>query len=109
MILSRTGLGIASAIVSAAFYGFVPICVRTAYTNGVPPIESTLSRTIVVCIAFALIAMLQGEKLSIPKGASPSFIGQCIGTLLVSVAYLASVQFIPVGLAVIIFYLSPGL
>lgn len=107
--MNRAGLGIASAILSAAFYGFVPICVRTAYLNGIPPIESTLSRTIFVAIAFALIALLLGEKLTIPKAAWPSFLGQCLGTLLVSIAYLASVQFIPVGLAVIIFYLSPVL
>nr|WP_246715072.1 DMT family transporter [Aestuariivirga litoralis] len=107
--MNRTSLGIVSAIVSASFYGFVPICVRTAYNSGIPAIESTLTRTVFVATAFALIALLLGEKLSIPKTAWPVFLGQCVGTLLVSIAYLASVQFIPVGLAVIIFYLSPVL
>mgnify|MGYP000190263350 CR=1 FL=1 len=50
-----------------------------------------------------------GERMVIPKRAMPSFIGQSIATLFVSVAYLGSVQFIPVGLAVIIFYLFPVL
>lgn len=108
-MLNRAGLGIALALSAAALYGLVPNFVRVAYANGVPPIESTLFRTYVIAIAFALIAIVKGEKFTVPKGALPSFIGQSVATFLVSVAYLGSVQFIPVGLAVIIFYLFPVL
>ncbi|WP_421693032.1 DMT family transporter [Aestuariivirga sp.] len=108
-MINRAGLGIACALGAAALYGLVPIFVRTAIEGGVSPIESTLFRTFVIAIVFAILAVAKSEPLSVPKGAWPSFIGQAIATFFVSVAYLASVQFIPVGLAVIIFYLFPVL
>jgi len=106
---NRVGLGIICAVIAAAFYGLGPPLVRTALTNGIPPIESTLFRTVAVSIGFALIGIVRGDRFTIPKAAVPSFIGQAVATLLVSVAYLGSVQFIPVGLAVIIFYFAPVL
>jgi len=106
-MINRVGLGIACALGAAALYGLVPNFVRAAYENGVPPIESTLFRTFVIAIAFAIVAVIQGVRLTIPRAAVPSFAGQAISTLFVSVAYLGSVQFIPVGLAVIIFFLFP--
>lgn len=108
-MINRSGLGIACALGAAALYGLVPNFVRSAYDNGIPPIESILLRTFVIASVFPVIAVIQGEKLVIPKAALPSFIGQAVATLFVSVAYLASVQFIPVGLAVIIFFLFPVL
>lgn len=108
-MINRVGLGIACALGAALLYGMVPNFARAAYENGVPPIETTLIRTLLVAIAFAGVAAMQGVKLAVPRGAWPSFIGQSVATLFVSVAYLGSVQFIPVGLAVIIFYLFPVL
>lgn len=104
---NRAGLGIACALGAALLYGLVPNFARAAYENGIPPIETTLFRTLIVALAFAAVAFLQGVRLAVPKGAWPSFAGQSVATLFVSVAYLGSVQFIPVGLAVIIFYLFP--
>jgi drug/metabolite transporter (DMT)-like permease len=108
-MINRAGLGIACALGAALLYGMVPNFARAAYENGIPPIETTLFRTLLVAIAFAGVAVLQGVSLTVPRGAWPSFIGQSVATLFVSVAYLGSVQFIPVGLAVIIFYLFPVL
>ena len=108
-MINRAGLGIACALGAAACYGLVPNFARAAYENGIPPIESTLFRTFVIALVFAVIAVAQNERLAVPRGAVPSFIGQSVATLFVSVAYLGSVQFIPVGLAVIIFSLFPVL
>lgn len=108
-MINRAGLGIACALGAAGLYGLVPNFVRGAIGNGIPAIESTLFRTFMIAIVFSIIAVARGERLTVPKGAMPSFIGQSIATFFVSVAYLGSVQFIPVGLAVIIFYLFPVL
>ncbi|MCA3554294.1 DMT family transporter [Aestuariivirga sp.] len=108
-MINRAGLGIACALGAAGLYGLVPNFVRGAIGNGIPAIESTLFRTFMIAIVFSVVAVAQGERMAVPKGALPSFIGQSVATLFVSVAYLGSVQFIPVGLAVIIFYLFPVL
>jgi drug/metabolite transporter (DMT)-like permease len=80
-----------------------------AFVNGVPPVESTFFRTSIIAAVFAIAAVVQGEAFRIPRAALPSFIAQSAATLIVSVGYLASVQFIPVGLAVIIFFFFPVL
>jgi drug/metabolite transporter (DMT)-like permease len=108
-MVSRIGLGIACALSAAALYGLIPNFVRGAFNNGVPPIEATLFRTIVIAIAFACLALARGDRFRVPSGAWPVFTGQAVATLIVSVSYLASVQFIPVGLAVIIFFTFPVL
>jgi drug/metabolite transporter (DMT)-like permease len=106
-MIDRAGLAIACALAAAALYGLVPNFARAGYNHGVPPIESTLFRTFVISVVFSLIAVAQGAKLEIPRAAMWSFSGQALATLFVSVAYLGSVQFIPVGLAAIIFFLFP--
>ena len=106
-MIKRTGLGIACALGAAALYGAVPNAVRGALLNGIPPVETTFFRTSLISVAFIILGIVQGETFRIPAAALPSFIGQSISTLIVSVGYLASVQFIPVGLAVIIFFTFP--
>lgn len=108
-MIQRPGLGIACALGAASLYGFIPNMVRAAYQNGVPPVESTFVRTAIVGIVFAIIAVMRGETLRVPKPAIASLAGQSLSTLVISVGYLASVQFIPVGLAVIIFFSFPVL
>ena len=108
-MISRVRLGIGCALAAASIYGLVPNFVRGAFENGIPPVEATLFRTSVIAIVFALIAAAQGESFKIPRAAWPAFAGQAFATLVISVAYLASVQFIPIGLAVIIFFTFPVL
>jgi drug/metabolite transporter (DMT)-like permease len=108
-MMNRTGLGIACALGAAAAYGLVPTFVRTGFENGVPPIESTLFRTGLLSVVFAVFAIVQGQSFAIPRPAIPSFVVQSIATFLVSAGYLASIQFIKVGLAVIIFFFFPVL
>ncbi|MBK6298918.1 MAG: DMT family transporter [Sphingomonadales bacterium] len=74
-----------------------------------PPVENTLFRTFLIAFMFAILAVVQGARMTVPRQALPSFIGQSLATLFVSIGYLASVQFIKVGLAVIIFYFFPVL
>lgn len=108
-MINRTGLGIACALGAAALYGFVPNLVRAAYVNGVPPVESTFFRTSVVAVLLGIVAVVRGDSFAIPRAALTSFLGQALATLIISVGYLASLQFIPVGLAVIIFFTFPVL
>jgi drug/metabolite transporter (DMT)-like permease len=108
-MLARVKLGVICALAAAALYGLIPNFVRAAFNHGVPSVEATLFRTTVIAVAFGLIAAVQGERFYIPPAARLSFAGQAASTLVISVAYLASVQFVPVGLAVIIFFSFPVL
>lgn len=103
------GRGIIFALMAAALYGTVPNFVRGAFLNGVPAIESSLVRTFILAVAFAITGVLQGKRFHIPSPAWPAFFTQALATLVISVSYLASVQFIPVGLAVMIFFTFPVL
>ena len=60
-MINRAGLGIACALGAASLYGLVPNFVRLAYQNAVPPIESTLFRTLVIAVVFAAIAVKIGR------------------------------------------------
>lgn len=108
-MISRVRLGISCALAAAGLYGLIPNFTRAAFNNGIPPVEVTFFRTSVIAVAFALIAVLQGESFRVPRAARLVFAGQAFSTLVISVSYLASVQFIPVGLAVIIFFTFPVL
>ncbi len=104
---NRDGLGILCAVSAATMYGVVPNFARGAFNNGVPPVDSVFFRTSLITVIMAVVAVLRDESLSLPRSAWPSFAAQAAATLIVSVGYLASVQFIPVGLAVTIFFTFP--
>ena len=105
--MDRAGFAVALALLAASFYGLIPSCVRLAYESGVPPLESTLFRTSFVIIALGCFALSRRERLVIPRAALAPFLLQASATAMISVGYVASLQFIPVGLAVIIFYTCP--
>jgi drug/metabolite transporter (DMT)-like permease len=101
--------GVLLALAAASIYGAVPNFARMAFLNGVPALESVLSRTTVVAIGLGTVALLRGESFRLSRAAWPVFLYQCMATLMVSACYLASVQFLPVTLSVIVFYLFPVL
>ncbi|MGQ0484645.1 MAG: DMT family transporter [Hyphomicrobiales bacterium] len=106
-MIHRAGSAIACALAAAALYGLIPNFSRAAFESGVPPVESTFFRTSVIAIAFAVLTILRGENFALPRAALGSFASQALATLVISVGYLAAGQFIPVGLAVIIFFSFP--
>ncbi|MGE0213299.1 MAG: DMT family transporter [Parvibaculaceae bacterium] len=104
---TRPALGILFALAAAGGYGFMPPLARVGFENGVPTWESALCRAVAILIAFSAVALSLRMPLKVPKGCWPALAVLSVSTLLVSLGYLASVEFIPVGLAVIIFYTYP--
>jgi drug/metabolite transporter (DMT)-like permease len=108
-MIVRTVPAILCALAAATLYGTVPNFTRAAFQNGVPAVETTFFRTSLIAVAFAIAAVLRRRSFAVPAAAWPSLAAQAVATLVISVGYLASVQFIPVGLAVIIFFTFPVL
>ena len=99
--------GIALALLASLFYGNVPILARQAFVHGIPALESVLARTIVISLLLGVLAIVRHESLMLPIEARKAFLLQALATLIVSSCYLASVQFIPVAISVIIFFAAP--
>ncbi|MDE2444960.1 MAG: DMT family transporter [Alphaproteobacteria bacterium] len=99
--------GSAFALIAASFYGCVPNFARLAFNQGVPAIETVLLRTSAIAVVLAMASAISGASFHVPRAAWKSFGVQALATFIVSASYLASVQFIPVGLAVIIFFAFP--
>jgi inner membrane transporter RhtA len=104
---NKTGVAIRVALAAASLYGLIPALARAAFEHGVPAVENTLFRTTVVALLLGAVCLTTGQRLTLPRAAHGSFAAQVIGTLLISVCYIASLEFINVGLAVIIFFTCP--
>jgi drug/metabolite transporter (DMT)-like permease len=107
--LRPSATGIIAASAAAAIYGTVPVMTRAAYNAGFPALETVAFRTFCVATILCSIAVLRRGGLPFPAQAVPAFLVQAAATFAVSACYLASVQFIPVGLAVIVFFTFPVL
>lgn len=99
--------GIVFAVAAATFYALVPNLARYGVLAGVPALEAVTARTLIVAIILGLAAIATGHSLALPRPAWKAFAGQALATLAVSACYIGSLQFIPVGLAVLIFFTFP--
>ncbi len=106
-MIERAGAGIACALTAAALYGLIPNFSRAAFENGIPAYETTFVRTAIIAMLLSIFAVLRNERLVISRAALPPFAAQAAATAAISICYLAAGQFIPVGLAVIIFFTFP--
>jgi drug/metabolite transporter (DMT)-like permease len=102
-------LGILCAFLAACIYGTVPVSTRFGINHGLAAIEMISARTLAVAVALVGLAVLRSESFAVPRRLWPAFLLQCAATFAVSSSYLMSVQYIPVGLAVIVFFTFPAL
>lgn len=99
--------GIFFAAAAAIFYALVPNLARYGVLAGVPALEAVAARTLIVAVVLALASLATGGSRAIPRAAWPALAGQTVATFAVSAAYIGSLQFISVGLAVLIFFTFP--
>lgn len=101
--------GIGLALVAACGYGFIPPLARLGFENGVPGPEATFFRTSLLVVVFAMVTASAGIRVRIARDAIGGLIAQAGSTAVISISYLVAVQYIPVGLAVLIFFTFPVL
>lgn len=104
---ARRGPAILMALAATSFYGGVPPVTRLAIDSGASPLDATFVRTVVMIVVLSIAAVAMRQSFTLPRRLWPAFAGQVAATLVISVGYLASVAFIPVSLAVVLFYTFP--
>ena len=99
--------GLIFGVLSACSFALAAPFARLAFENGVAPVDAVAVRALVAFIVLSVIIKLSGEAFHVPREARLPLIGLGVSTTLISCAYLSSVTFIPVGVAVIIFFTFP--
>jgi drug/metabolite transporter (DMT)-like permease len=99
--------GILFAATATCFYALVPNLARFGVLAGVPALEAVTARTLIIALILGLAAIMTGRSLAVPRAAWAPFAGQTLATLAVSACYIGSLQFISVGLSVLIFFTFP--
>jgi drug/metabolite transporter (DMT)-like permease len=101
------GLGIACALLSATCFGLNPPIAAFLNGFGFVPVEAVVVRSmLMLAVAAAMVAVLR-RPLRVSRALWGPLAGITLGTAALSLCYLSSVAFIPVGLAVIILYTFP--
>jgi drug/metabolite transporter (DMT)-like permease len=100
-------LGLAIMALSASSYGIIPIFARFAYDAGMTPIGLMAARYTAVSAILLVGQWMLGRPMWLPRGRR--LVGIATGVLfpVVAYGYLASVNRIPVSLAVLLFFTYP--
>lgn len=102
-ILAGALLGAASAACFALASPFA----RLGLDNGITPADAVSARALVAMLFLSGLILLSKRSFAVPRPARGAIAGLGLSTALLSVAYLSSVAFIPVGVAVVIFFTFP--
>ena len=100
-------LGRLMALTSAFCLGLNTTLARLAYDGGSNPGTVAFIRFVVTTLAIALLMIVIRRKFVLSRKAILPVLGVGAAVVLQSATYLSSVTFIPVGLAVLLFYTYP--
>ncbi len=100
-------LGRVLALGSATFLGVNTSLARIAYDGGANPATFAFLRFAATVLVVALVLVFLRRAFRIPGAALPPLIGLASALVFQGVSYLSSVAYIPVGLAVMLFYTFP--
>ena len=101
------GRGIAMLVVAALGYGANIPYARLAADLGVPGTDAVAARVILILPLLALAAAVSGVSLSVPRGERRMLFLLGFTTSVIGLGYLSAIAFVPVGVAVMIFYTFP--
>jgi drug/metabolite transporter (DMT)-like permease len=102
-------LGITLAAVGALGFGLMITASRMTYEAGSNPVTLICARAGVPALIIAVVMLLRGGSFAIVPGAGRAVAGVILGQLGITIGYLSAVAYIPVSLAVLVFYAYPVL
>jgi drug/metabolite transporter (DMT)-like permease len=97
------------ALAAASLYGVNIVSARVAADSGVSGVAFVFYRVLLMLVIVAAVAALRRAPLRIAAGEGGPLVVAGIATAALGAAYLSSVAFIPVTVAVTIFYTYPVL
>ncbi len=103
----RFGRGVVFALLAAVFFGVNTPFARMAFEHGIPAITSVLFRSATALAAFGAVSFALALPMRVPRALRPNIAVLALASGCLSAGYLSAVQFIPVGLAAIIFFTFP--
>jgi drug/metabolite transporter (DMT)-like permease len=106
LVTART-LGLIAAFVSAAAYGFNVPYARLASDMGVNGPDLVFYRVFAMLVVVLAAAWLLRRRLAVARQHTGLLLAIGLSSAIIGIAYLSSVAFVPVGVAVIIFYTYP--
>ena len=100
-------LGLAIAITAASGLGLAVAMSRMAYEGGTNGLTVTTTRALLMVVGLFALCRLSGRRLRLPRRDQLHLLG--LGVLMAMMFYgnVGSVEFIPVGLAALLFYTFP--
>jgi drug/metabolite transporter (DMT)-like permease len=107
MAQSQSGIGLMLALGGASAYGINIVFARMAADAGISGVSVVFYRVLLMLVAVALIAIMTRRSVVVPKGERVAVLMLGLASTGVGVAYISSIAFIPVTVAVVIFYTYP--
>lgn len=101
--------GLLCTLGSAACYGVNIVSTRFAALEGISGVSLVFYRVFVMLALTAAVATLGRASLRVPAGERGPLLMLAVATVAIGAAYLSSVAFIPVTVAVVVFYTFPVL
>jgi len=92
---------------SAALFGLITTFSRLAYDAGANPLTVVETRTLAFVLVFGAFQLIARRGLALPRRNLVATLPMSVGIMAMSIGYLASVFFIKVSLAVVLFYSFP--
>ena len=99
--------GLALAFLSAGLYAVGTVCAALTYDAGARPSTIVWLRFLFAAVALALLSRAMGRPLRVARRHWRGLLGTALGLLGITNGYLTSVAYIPIELAVLIFYTFP--
>ncbi|MBV9246414.1 MAG: DMT family transporter [Methylobacteriaceae bacterium] len=103
----RSAVPTAFLVAAASAYGANIPFARLASFAGVSGADLVALRVALLLVVLAAAAVLSQTSVRVPRGERSTLFGLGLTTALVGLAYVSSVSFIPVGIAVLVFYTYP--
>ncbi|HSP24496.1 MAG TPA: DMT family transporter [Saliniramus sp.] len=95
------------ALGGASAYGINIVFARMAADAGISGVSVVFYRVLLMLAAVTLIVIVARRSLAVPKGERVAVLLLGLASTTVGVAYISSIAFIPVTVAVVIFYTYP--